>query len=381
MDKSFHLLIVDDVPQNIQIVASMLKSDHYRLSFALSGQAALNLLEQQSFDLILLDIQMPEMDGFAVCQQLKASEATRDIPVIFLTANVSTEHTIQGFQYGAVDYITKPVEPLELRARVHTHLELKHARDQILDQNERLRNLNQEKSELLRIVSHDLRTPLTVLSSGVDFLNQAIPDPDLRIRRRLNNMRIATERMEVIIHHFLNRDAIQFGRRSVHAENFELLRTVRKVMRHHQEWANHKQIDMHVDLMTELEMASDRAALEQILDNLLSNAIKYSPPNKSIWIRARAEEQKILLEIEDQGPGFTPEEQQQLFTRSGRFSASPTSGEDSFGFGLTIVKRMVDLMQGQIHCFSNLGQGSCFLLTLPRELDESLPLEPEPEEP
>lgn len=365
----FHLLIVDDVAQNIQIVASMLKFDHYRLSFALSGQVALQLIEQQKFDLILLDIQMPEMDGFAVCEKLKQDERTRDIPVIFLTANASTDHTIQGFQLGAVDYITKPVEPMELRARVRTHLELKLARDQILAQNDKLKYLNHEKSELLRIVSHDLRTPLTVLSSGLEFLHQALPEAEPRVGRRLNNMRIATERMEAIINHFLNRDAIQLGRRTVHAEPFEIPQVVAKVIRHHQEWAASKQLQLQTEFSGELAMCSDRAALEQILDNLLSNAIKYSPADRSIRIRADAgENDEIRLEIEDQGPGFTLEDQRHLFARSGRLSAEPTSGEESLGLGLSIVKRMVDLMQGRISCVSTPGQGACFVLNLPREL-------------
>ena len=371
VSEPFHLLIVDDVAQNIQIVASMLKFDQYRLSFALSGQVALQLIEQQKFDLILLDIQMPEMDGFAVCEKLKADERTRDIPVIFLTANASTDHTIQGFQLGAVDYITKPVEPMELRARVRTHLELKLARDQILAQNEKLRHLNHEKSELLRIVSHDLRTPLTVLSSGLEFLHHhALPEAEPRVSRRLNNMRIATERMEAIINHFLNRDAIQLGRRMIHAETFVVPQVLSKVIRHHQEWAASKQLQLLIETSGLLEMRSDRAALEQILDNLISNAIKYSPSERKIWIRAEdADDNLVRLEIEDQGPGFTLEDQRHLFARSGRLSAEPTSGEESLGLGLSIVKRMVDLLHGRIECRSDAGQGACFILTLPRVLE------------
>lgn len=377
MSERFHLLIVDDVAQNIQIVASMLKSDQYRLSFALSGAVALQLIEQQSFDLILLDIQMPEMDGFAVCQQLKADERTRNIPVIFLTANASTDHTVHGFQLGAVDYITKPVEPMELRARVRTHLELKLARDQILEQNERLTHLNHEKSELLRIVSHDLRTPLTVLSSGIDYLHQAIQADDHRVNRRLNNMRIATERMEAIINHFLNRDAIQMGKRSFHPELFELSQIVAKVLRHHHEWAASKQLKLLADIDGVFEMRSDRAALEQILDNLLSNAIKFSPGSRKIWVRAFLQpDDQVVLEVEDQGPGFTREDQEFLFSRSGRLSATPTSGEESLGLGLTIVKRMVDLLNGHIHCVSEAGAGARFVITLPRWL-EPTPSQPE----
>ncbi|HEY9839449.1 MAG TPA: ATP-binding protein, partial [Candidatus Obscuribacterales bacterium] len=131
-----------------------------------------------------------------------------------------------------------------------------------------------------------------------------------------------------------------------------------------------KQLQLLTETDTALEMRSDRAALEQILDNLISNAIKYSPSQRKIWIRARAENDTVvLIEVEDQGPGFTPEDHQHLFARSGRLSAEPTSGEESLGLGLSIVKRMIDLLQGQIHCESQAGAGARFVLTLPRYLE------------
>jgi signal transduction histidine kinase len=183
-------------------------------------------------------------------------------------------------------------------------------------------------------------------------------------------MRIATERMEAIINHFLNRDAIQLGRRTLHAEAFLVPQIVAKVVRHHQEWALTKQLVLLTDTAADLDMRSDRAALEQILDNLLSNAIKYSPVGREIWIRAAADgEARVRLEVQDQGPGFTPEDQQHIFARSGRMSAQPTSGEESLGLGLSIVKRMVNLLQGEISCESEPGHGACFILSLPRSLE------------
>ncbi|MBF0287273.1 MAG: SpoIIE family protein phosphatase [SAR324 cluster bacterium] len=129
--KSSSILIVDDVPKNIQVVASFLKSEGYKLAFAQNGKNALTQAQTQNIDLILLDIMMPEMDGFEVCSHLKASEKTKDIPVIFLTGKVETESVVQGFTTGAVDYVTKPFNREELLARVKTHLELKHSREEI----------------------------------------------------------------------------------------------------------------------------------------------------------------------------------------------------------------------------------------------------------
>jgi len=124
MDNNFNLLIVDDVVENIQVAMNVLKEENYNLSFALNGEEALTLIKENDFDLILLDIMMPIMDGFELCKLIKADETKRDIPIIFLTAKANIESISTGFELGAVDYITKPFNPDELIARVHTHLEL-----------------------------------------------------------------------------------------------------------------------------------------------------------------------------------------------------------------------------------------------------------------
>lgn len=130
MDNSFHILIVDDTPDNIQVAMNILKEDNYDLSFAMNGQEALDLVvdNPEKYDLILLDIMMPKMDGYQVCQELKSSLETRDIPIIFLTAKVDIDSISKGFSLGAVDYITKPFYADELLARVKNHLSLYHAK-------------------------------------------------------------------------------------------------------------------------------------------------------------------------------------------------------------------------------------------------------------
>lgn len=128
-NKNYQVLIVDDTPTNIQLAGSILQQENYEIAFAQNGKIALELLESHNFDLILLDIMMPEMNGFEVCKRLKASEKTKDIPVIFLSAKKEREDVIEGLKIGAVDYVTKPFNSEELIVRTRTHLELKRARD------------------------------------------------------------------------------------------------------------------------------------------------------------------------------------------------------------------------------------------------------------
>ncbi|MCP4350541.1 MAG: response regulator [Desulfobacterales bacterium] len=149
-----HILITDDFPNNIQIVEAILKKEGYQISMAYSGLDALKAVEKSPPDLILMDIVMPEMDGYETCKRLKASEETKDIPLIFLTARTETDHIIKGFELGAVDYVTKPFRSAELLVRVNTHLELKRAKDLIQEKNKEL----SEKNEALEQALKEIKT-------------------------------------------------------------------------------------------------------------------------------------------------------------------------------------------------------------------------------
>ena len=167
-DKDYEptILIVDDTPKNVQLLGSILSKEHYEIVIAENGKEALEIINDFIPDLILLDIMMPEMDGYEVCQILKGNPETEEIPIIFLTAKSSPEDVVKGFKLGAVDYVTKPFAKLELLSRVRTHIELKIARDLqkenlkiITEKNKKLEELNNLKDKFLGIAAHDLRDP------------------------------------------------------------------------------------------------------------------------------------------------------------------------------------------------------------------------------
>ena len=173
------VLVVDDITKNLQVVGTMLRNAGYAVMPATSGAKALEGVQLQLPDLILLDVMMLDMDGLEVCRRLKADPLTQAIPVIFLTASNEMEHLVQGFEVGAVDYVTKPFNPPELLARVRTHLELKHAR-------QRLREMNEEKNEFMGIAAHDLRNPLSAIKGFSELIvedaqalgRKEAPDPE-----------------------------------------------------------------------------------------------------------------------------------------------------------------------------------------------------------
>ena len=167
----FRILIVDDVPKNIQVAASILQNSGYQMAFAQDGQTALAQTETNRFDLVLLDIMMPGMDGFEVCRRIKENPVNREVPIVFLTAKNDSESIIKGFELGAVDYLTKPFNGAELQARVKTHLELYRAREALKEANQRLRieieerikaeaDLKRSQEEYRRLSIHDSLTGL-----------------------------------------------------------------------------------------------------------------------------------------------------------------------------------------------------------------------------
>ncbi len=353
------ILVVDDISRNLQVVGTMLRDAGYHVMPATSGAQALERLKAQPPDLILLDLMMPEMDGLEVCRRLKSDPASRPIPVIFLTASNEMEHLVKGFELGAVDYVTKPFNPPELLARVHTHLELKRAR-------ERLREMNDEKNEFMGIVAHDLRSPLGTITGFAELI---LEDPGMDRAELVDCVRRTLEtatRMAEMIQNLLDANRIERGEMELRLGPSDLGPVLNSVVETQRPRAAAKRQTIHLESdPTPAVVLVDPSVTVQVLENLISNAVKYSPPGKSIFVRLKKNAQAVRVEIQDQGPGLSAEDQKKLFGKFARLSAKPTGGEHSTGLGLSIVKKMVEAMNGKVWCESELGHGATFIAEFP----------------
>ena len=358
------ILVVDDISKNLQVVGTILRNEGYHVMPATSGLQALGRVSAQPPDLILLDLMMPEMDGLEVCSRLKAEPLTRQIPVIFLTASNEMEHLMKGFEAGAVDYITKPFNAPELLARVRTHLELKHAR-------ERLREMNEEKNEFMGIAAHDLRNPLSAIQGYAEMI---IEDAQSLAHRDLegNGQRIreAAKRMTEMVQNFLDANRIERGELKLNMAISDLSPLLQSVLETQSPHATAKGKIIQIELPPTPTLAlADVSITLQVFENLVSNAVKYSPPGKKIFVRLKAETGVVRFEVEDQGLGLSKEDQKKLFGKFARLSAKPTGGEHSTGLGLSIVKRLVEAMNGKVWCESELGMGAKFIVTIPQPIE------------
>jgi two-component system sensor histidine kinase/response regulator len=352
------ILVVDDISKNLQVVGTLLRREGYRIVPATSGSQALERVAAETPDLILLDLMMPEMDGLEVCRRLKADMLTQGIPVIFLTASNEMEHLVQGFEVGAVDYVTKPFNPPELLARVRTHLELKHAR-------QRLREMNEEKNEFMGIAAHDLRSPLNAVKG---YSEMVLEDPALGPENAelVKRIQEAAARMAEMVQNLLDANRIERGEMQLHLAPTDLGQVLHSVIETQRPRATAKHQAIH--LATEaapMVVQLDPSVTVQVLENLVSNAVKYSPPGTEIFVRLKKQAQGVQVEVQDQGPGLSAEDQKKLFGKFARLSAKPTGGEHSTGLGLSIVKKMVEAMNGNVWCESERGRGATFIVKFP----------------
>ena len=364
------ILVVDDISKNLQVVGTMLRNEGYHVMPATSGVQALERAHAQPPDLILLDLMMPEMDGLEVCSRLKAEPLTRQIPIIFLTASNEMEHLMKGFEAGAVDYITKPFNAPELLARVRTHLELKHAR-------ERLREMNEEKNEFMGIAAHDLRNPLGAITGYAEIILEEAaslqPSPAEQFDRARKEMtecasriNATSRRMAEMVQNLLDANRIERGEMQLNLAPTDLGPALNSVVETQRPHATAKQQTIHLEVPATPTMALvDASVTVQVLENLVSNAVKYSPPGKNIFVRLLHSAESVRCEVLDEGPGLSAEDQKKLFGKFARLSAKPTGGEHSTGLGLSIVKKMVEAMNGKVWCESEPGKGATFIVELP----------------
>lgn len=354
------ILVVDDQPANIQVVGGMLGKLGYDIIAASDGPTALKRLALNVPDLILLDVLMSGMDGVEVCRSIRANPQWTDIPIIFLSAADDKDLIVRALEAGGVDFVTKPFNHAEMVSRVRTHLALKVARDQ-------LKQLAEDKDELLGIMAHDLKNHLGGMQMSAGLLRERMSRlGDAKLVQLFDNIWDSTGQLLSFVKEFLANSAADHGV-TLQPEAIDLTEAVARAVQDYQEMARRKNLELHRILPKEpVIVTADRRALGQVLDNLLSNAVKFSPPGKEITVSVQSTENAAECVVKDQGPGFTAEDKARMFRRYGRLSARPTGGEPSTGLGLSIVKKLVHNMNGELTCDSSPGQGATFTVKFPR---------------
>ena len=334
------LLLVDDTPANIQVLVGLLQAD-YELKVATRGAQALKICEQTpQLDLVLLDVMMPEMDGFEVCRVLRAEPATRNLPVIFLTAKAEVDDVVRGFEIGGNDYVTKPFRPSELLARVRTQLLLR-------AQQREIEQKNTEMKEMLQMVCHDVANHFAVLSMTLE-LAQARGDAGLE---RLLPRLLPAVRNGIGLTNLI-RDMRMSEDKGLTLQPVLLKSAVEETLGLFDQRIQDKKLTV-VREVPEVAVLAERSALvNSVLGNILSNAIKFSQPGGTVDVSAQAAGGEIVLVIRDHGIGMPAAMLAQLFDFTKSHSRKGTGGEKGTGFGMPLMRKFVLLFGGSVEVVS-----------------------------
>ena len=356
--KPINILLVDDRPENLISLESILEQEGRNILKANSGEEALVIALEKDIAMILLDVQMPSMDGFEVARLLKENSHTKDISIIFVTALSKDEkYCMQGYQEGAVDYLLKPLDTFVVRAKVNVFSQLYIQQRELRENNELLQRTNKQLDEFVYIVSHDLKAPLRGLSSLASFLEDELGEnPKPEVLDLLTMMKRRTSRMQQLI------DGILHYSRLANTKGQSEIVDVKDV------------ITNIIDLISPPDSISfnipdnlpkincEKIKLHEVFQNLISNAIKYmDKPEGKVVIGYQDKEDEYEFWVKDNGMGIKPEHQEKIF---GLFQTLLAKDQcESTGISLTIVKKIIESEKGRIMVSSKFGEGSTFGFT------------------
>ncbi|MCC3437922.1 MAG: hybrid sensor histidine kinase/response regulator [Oscillatoriales cyanobacterium] len=386
-----NILIVDDTPENLQVLSATLSDRGYKVRGVINGKMAIRAARSGSPDLILLDIKMPEMDGYEVCTQLKVDPKTSEIPVIFISALDEVLDKVTAFKVGGVDFITKPFHVAEVLARIEHQLTIQRLKKQLIDRNTELQQeiierkkaeeaaaaASLAKSQFVANMSHELRTPLNAILG----FTQVMSRDSLLSHENIENLRIINrsgQHLLELINDVLDLSKIEAGIIGLDERSFDLYQLLDTLEEMFQIKAETKNLQLRFSVQPNVPqyIKTDEKKLRVCLINLLGNALKFTPNCGSIWLRAvQANHQPaksevypnstsddcyfILFEVEDTGVGIATAEIDKLFEAFVQTEAGKQAA-DGTGLGLTITKKYVEIMGGDIEVESVLGEGTIF---------------------
>lgn len=368
------ILVVDDNPQNLQVLASILSECRYKLAIANTGSKALAIAEDKNPDLILLDIMMPEMDGYEVCHFLKSNPVTKDIPVIFLTAKSDIQDMVKGFQAGAVDFIVKPFWPEEVLIRIKNHLQLKHSiniiaeqKATLVNQNNVLAELNATKDKFFSIIAHDLRNPLGSFKQITELLSERFKEFSEKEKVEfILSMKESAANVYTLLDNLLTWSRSQRGSIAYSPEIIKIEQVINNNVMILKTAADVKSIFVSFEIDPLLTVHADFNMFNTIVRNLLSNSVKFTPKGGFIKIEAKkANNKETEICIIDSGIGIGENDLPKLFSMDTDLSRIGVSPEKGSGLGLILCKEFAEKNKGSISVESKLGFGSTFKLLLP----------------
>lgn len=357
------ILVVDDTPANLHMLADMLKRRLYRARPVPSGRLALKAAKADPPDLILLDINMPVMDGYEVCSELKKDAALAGIPVIFISAYGETTDKIRAFRAGGVDYITKPFQFEEVEARVAVHLQLRRQQRELEEVLAKQHELEGMRDTMVHMIVHDLRAPLTGIFNYLDLVREqeaGFISPESM--QTLDLAMKASRWMVQMVNVLLDASKMESGQMHLRLVDCDVGDLVAEAIDGIRSLADEKNI-----LYTRVHQHAvvDRDIVLRVVQNLVTNAVKLTPPGDEVRVTLATRADHVRIEVRDHGPGIAAEHHPKIFEKFGQLDSNVRQTVPSSGLGLYFCKLATQAHGGHIGVDSEVGKGSVFWVELP----------------
>jgi signal transduction histidine kinase len=366
------VLIVDDTPANLQLLAGMLKERGYHVRPVPNGALALRAAEAQPPDVILLDVNMPDMDGYEVCRRLKLHERLRDVPVLFISALSEPIDKVRAFDAGGVDYVTKPFQIDEVQARIEAHVRLRRMRLELEDKNrtieanfQKLREMEQLRDTLTHMIAHDMRSPLTGILAALHFIKEdcasTLP------AQNAEDLQQAMDSVQAMVHmisDLLDISRMEASELPIERTRCQLAELARRAADSLSAHSRERTVDLS-GLANVAALECDGELIRRVFVNLLDNALKFTPARGTVRVRATCEAGAVRIEVADNGPGIPAHLHGLIFEKFGQARLRAEQRRYSSGLGLAFCRLAVEAHGGTIGLSSEPGQGSTFWFTIP----------------
>jgi len=365
------ILIVDDTPENLISLKRVLEKHNFEVDTASSGEEALKKVLKNAYVLIILDVQMPGMDGFEVAEAIAGYSKAKETAIIFLSAvNTELNFITKGYSSGGLDYITKPVDMNILLLKVKTFYriyeqsrKLIEIQKALLEEIEIRKKAERKKDEFISIASHELKTPLTSVKGYVQLLERSIDKGDLpTVKRHLQKAQVQLDKLNDLIADLLDISKIESGKLKFNKKYFDLnvlLDSILEII--HQSNPDFKIIKKGT---VSQQIFADEMRIEQVIVNFLTNAIKYAPGTAEVHINVCQENGQVRVSVRDFGIGIAPEQQKNVFEKFYRVEETAIHFQ-GLGIGLYISAEIIRRHQGEVGVNSSHGEGSEFYFKIP----------------
>ncbi|WP_064974993.1 hybrid sensor histidine kinase/response regulator [Alistipes provencensis] len=373
--EDYTILAVDDIATNIMLLKAVLSRAKYKIVTASGGFEALEKVAEVNPDLILLDIMMPDLDGYEVLKRLKADPAHEDIPVIFLTALHNPEDIVKGFKFGASDYISKPFNHEELITRVAHHIYLAAAQRTILQQRDELQATVEARDKMYSVIAHDLRSPIGTLKMVFNMLSinltaDQIGEDSFEMISMGNNI---TESTFMLLDNLLKWTKSQIGRMNTVFQEVDISEVVLFASKMSDVVAQVKNIEVEYEIPGPITVSCDVDMVKTIMRNLMSNAIKYSQEGGKIVVAVSETPTHAAISVRDNGIGIKEEDIPKLLNPETHYTTYGTKNEEGSGLGLQLVQDLTHRNGGSLTIESKEGEGSTFTFTIAKEQPKQEP--------